>query len=397
MTDSDAESDVSSVNNYSVFSGNGNEYGMNRRIMEMEVELREVKEKLMQEEENAESSFLEGRNEDHEDINAKINGYEQEIRNLNEKLRLSEEEINEMKIELQRYRSTELIKVKKFPEPDSKNKSVVEELRTTTDKQIDSLKSEASKSAETIQKLQNQLDLACKEVAAWKTKFNSEKRENTKLQERLARLKTSLLDRNHEIRDLKMAVSDAEEKIFPEKAQLKAEMSKLVVQRTHLEEQVREWESRGRSFEEEIRKINSGKFNMEGTLKGEIKLLKEDIIEREKYIKDLNARFDALKSERDNLNAEVGSLKGEVIARDDRIEKMDKNLNQLHVEHTEVIAGMEELKSRTKQLEEEVEMQKTEVLEIAEAKREVIRQLCFSLVHYKEEFQMIRQGSRPHN
>ncbi|TKY56610.1 NETWORKED 4A [Spatholobus suberectus] len=445
LTDSEEESDDSSVNNYSGFSRNGSDLGMNRRIMELETELREVKEKLwMQEEEHAEVSSRGARNENTEDVYAKTNAYEQELMIVNEKLRLSEEEITKLKIELEKYRffdkenleagfessSTKehinkggealehkTIEVegsidgvdRELCEQNHQIASIGRELKITkenlkaSETQITSLKLVANKSSERIQQLQDQLDLARKDIATWKTKFNSEKRESTKLQERLARLKTSLSDRDHEIRDLKTAVSDAEQKIFPEKAQLKSEMSKLLEDRTHLEEQVREWECRGRSFEEEIRKIRSEKIEMEEVLKGEIQLLKTEIEQRENNIKDLDMSLDTLKLEKDNLHVEVGSLKEEVNSKDGRIKHLNSHLNQLHLEHVQLIAGMEEahkqveeLKSKAKQLEEEVERQKTVILEGAEEKREVIRQLCFSLDHYRSGYHMLLQHFMGH-
>ncbi|XP_061371050.1 protein NETWORKED 4A-like [Gastrolobium bilobum] len=440
LTDSEEESDDSSVNNYSGFLGNGGDPGVNRRIMEMETERHEVKEKLwMQEEEHAEVLSRGARNDNTEDVYAKINAYEQELVIVNEKLRLSEEEITKLKIELENYRSldsgdleagVELSSTKEYSKsggealeskalevqgnidgvdkelnkPSSEIESLGKELRITkenlkaSEMQIASLKFVANKSSERIQQLQDQLDLAWKDIAAWKTKFNSEKRDSTKLQERLGRLKTSLSDRDHEIRDLKTAVSDAEQKIFPEKAQLKSEMSKLLEERTQLEEQIREWECRGRSFEEEIRKIQSEKLEMQEALKSETELLKAYIEQRENNIKDLNVSLDTLKLERDNLNVEVGSLKEKVNSRDGRIEHLDGHLNQLHMEHVQLIAEIEEahrqveeLKSKAKKLEEEVERQKTVILEGAEEKREAIRQLCFSLEHYRNGYNMLRQ------
>ncbi|RDX76800.1 Protein NETWORKED 4A [Mucuna pruriens] len=445
LTDSEEESDDSSVNNYSGFSQNGSDLGMNRRIMELETELRGVKEKLwMQEEENAEDSSRGARNENTEDVYTKINAYEQELMIVNEKLRLSEEEITKLKIELEKYsffdkenleagfelsstkehinkggeaQEHKTIEVegsiggvdKELFEQNGEIESLARELRITkenlkaSETQITSLKFEANKSSERIRQLQDQLDLARKDIATWKTKFNSEKRESTKLQERLARLRISLSDRDHEIRDLKTEVSDAEQKIFPEKAQLKSEITKVLEERTHLEEQIREWECRGRSFEEEIRKIQSEKIEMEEALKAEIQLLKTDIEQRESNIKDLNISLETLKLEKDNLHVEVGSLKEEVNSKDGRIEHLNSHLNQLHMEHVQLIAGMEEahkqveeLKSKAKQLEEEVERQKTVILEGAEEKREVIRQLCFSLEHYRDGYNMLRQHFMGH-
>ncbi|KAG5064196.1 Protein NETWORKED 4A [Glycine soja] len=442
LTDSEEESDDSSVNNYSGFSRNGSDLGINRRIMELETELREVKEKLwMQEEEHADGSTRGSRNEN-TDVYTKINAYEQELMTVNEKLRLSEEEITKQKIELQKYRlfNTEnleagfessltkkhineggeahkMIEVegsidgvdKELFDQNGEIETLARELRITkenlkaSEMQITSLKFEANKSSERIQQLHDQLELARKDISTWKTKFNSEKRESTKLHERLARLRTSLSDRDHEIRDLKTEVSDAEQKIFPEKAQLKSEMSKVLEERTHLEEQIREWESRGRCFEDDIRRIQSEKMEMEEALKGEIQLLKAGIEQRENNIKELNTSIDTLKLEKDNLHVEVGSLKEEVNSRDGRIEHLNSHLNELHVEHVQLIAGMEEahkhveeLKSKAKQLEEEVERQRTVILEGAEEKREAIRQLCFSLEHYRDGYNMLRQHVMGH-
>jgi chromosome segregation ATPase len=431
MTDSDEESDDSSVNNYSAFSRNGSDPGMNRRITELENELREVKEKLWtQEGEHSEVSSSGTRIENADDVYAKINAYEQELITVNEKLRLSEEEITKLKTELKSFGSLDSGNIiagvelsstkdeavelevegnidgadKELFEPSSETASLTEELRITkenlkaSETQVASLKIEVNKSSERIQQLQDQLDSARKDISTSKTKFNSEKRESTKLQERLARLKTSLSDRDHEIRELKTAVSDAEQKIFPEKANLKSEMSKLLEEQTHLKELIREWECRGRSFEEEIRNIQSEKIEIEAELKNGIELLKAEIEHRENNIKELNVSHDTLKLERDNLNVEIGSLKEDVNSRDGRIESLECHLNELHMEHVQLISGMEEahkqieeMKTTAKKLEEQVERQKTEISEAAEEKREAIRQLCFSLEHYRNNYHMLKQ------
>lgn len=418
VTDSEEESDDSSVNNYSAFSRNGSDPGMNRRISELENELREVKEKLWtQEGEHVEVSVSssEARIENVEDAYAKINAYEQDLMIVNEKLKISEEEIAKLKTELENYRSLDSgntdasvdkeLEVqgsidgadRELFEPSNDTVALTEELQIVkenlkaSETQVASLKTEVNKSKERIQQLQDQLDLARKDISSWKSKFNAEKRESTKFQERLTRLKSSLLDRDNEIRELKTAVSDAEEKIFPEKANLKLEMSKLLEEQTHLKELIREWECRGRSFEEEIRNIQSERIEMEEEFKDRIELLKAEIKQRENNIKELNVSLD-------NLNIEIGSLKEDVNSRDGRIESLDRHLNELHIEHVQLISGMEEsrrqaeeMKTKAKKLEEQVERQKSEILETAEEKREAIRQLCFSLEHYRNNYHMLKQ------
>ncbi|KAG6680828.1 hypothetical protein I3842_13G062300 [Carya illinoinensis] len=438
LTDSEPESDDSSVNNYPFLLGNGGDQGLSRKIVELEIELRERKEKFrMQQEGNADGSLREAKYEIPEDFPARIAHYEQELRIANGKISQSEEEIVRLKIEIQKCKSLEFgndfqsehgsssqeeVKMQEAElEADlalgiqqtvgqtehGKIRALAEELRINkeklreSEKEIGRLKHdlESNKSSENTRHLQDQIELARKEIVTWKTKLNVEKREVSKLQERILRLKTSLSDRDHEVRDLKIAVSDAEQNIFPEKSNLKAEMSKMLEERTRLEEELREWESRARLLEDEIRKVKAEKTEIEIRLTGEIEQLKAEIVDRGDRIEILNKSLDGLKLERDELNAKELTLTAEISSRDDQINQMDKHLQQYHKEHVELIAGIEgtnklaeELRSRAKELEAEVERQRIVISEGAEEKREAIRQLCFSLEHYRNGYHMLRQA-----
>ncbi|GLT80678.1 hypothetical protein SLA2020_521040 [Shorea laevis] len=418
LTDSDSESDASSVNNYSVSSGNGGEQGLNRRIMELEIELREVKEKLRVQQQGDHVDFPRGgaKNGTADYLPSRIAGYEQDLRIANEKIKLSQEEITGLRMQLQKYKSLETCHQfessgeengklqddngnnqpsertgalgEDSSDSDGKVQVRIEELRImreklqNSEKEIYSLKLEGD---EKIQYLKGELELVKKDAVTWKSKANAEKREVSKLQERIARLRTSLSDRDHEIRDLKIAVSDAEEKIFPEKAHIKAEISKLLDERTCLEGQVREWESRGRWLEEEIRKVVNERRESEERGHAEIQQLKENL--------------DGLKREREEVDAKVESLKAEVRCRDEQMNEMEKHLNKLRKEHEEVLGiaegarkEVEELRWRAKELDEEIERQRVIILEGAEEKREAIRQLCFSLEHYRNRYDWLRQA-----
>lgn len=447
LTDSEAESDDSSVNNYSIVSGNSVEQVLQRKIFELEIELRGVKEKLRIQQEDSVDGSSRGRKSDYsEDFSAKIASYEQELRTANDKLQNSDQEISRLKTELQKSKSlehnlslkaasesSELKEVKidgvdvefevnqesesressgGVEEADGKIQALVEELRITKSKlqvsenEITSLRYELerNKNSEKIQQLQNQLELAQKDVATWKAKLNAEKREVSKLQERITRLKTSLSDRDKEIMDLKIAVSDAEQKIFPEKAQVKAEISKLLEERICFEEQLKELENQGRCLEEKIRKIKAEKSEMEGRLTGEIEHLKAAALKKGEYIETLNKSLDSIKAERDGLNARVSTLTAEVSGRDDRIDQLDKQLKELQKEHIALIAEAEgihklvdETKSRTRELEEEVKRLRVVISEGAEEKREAIRQLCLSIEHYRNGYHRLRQAVVGHN
>ncbi|KAF4363134.1 hypothetical protein G4B88_029652 [Cannabis sativa] len=445
LTDSEAESDDSSVNNYSGLFGNvaGGDQVLQRRIFELENELREVKLKLrLQEEDNADSSSSSRgyKSEYSEDSYARIAGYEQELRFANEKIHNSEEEISRLKIELQKCMSSEIdlslpesseqkevetreMELEEQEElmceensgleedvsSDSKIQALEKELRITKSKlqvsenEITSLRYELERNKSSEKILQNQLQLAQKDIATLKSTLSVEKREVLKLKERISRLKSSLSDRDHEARDLKQAVSDAEQKIFPEKAQVKAEISKLLEERVRFEQQLKDIENQGRCLEEEIRKIKAEKSEMEERLNGVIEKLKAEMLERDNTIKTMNKSIDSLKVETDDLNSRVLTLKADVSSRDDQVDQLNKQLVESQNERRELIAEAEavqklvkELNSRTQELEDEVERQRVVISEGAEEKREAIRQLCFCIEHYRNGYERLREAFGGH-
>ncbi|KAI7982789.1 Protein NETWORKED 4B [Camellia lanceoleosa] len=369
--------------------GNGGEQGLRRKIIELEVELRDVKEKLrMQQEENTDGSSRGIRKVHSESLLMRIAGYEEEMRDAREKLRLSEEEIARLKIEVQTNRSQEVTNdleaelelsekdvrslganlemeqkqamdigekidglKAEVSDPDCKIQTLEEELKITKEKlkgserEIANLRNELENSGSTIRRLQDQLGSAQKDVATWKAKIDKEQREVSKLQDRMLRYKAK--------------------------------------------DNLKEWEHRCQSLEEEIRRVKAGKTEMEGLLQAGMEQLKVTF----------KLEYDTLMEERDELNAKIATLIAEVSARDDQIEHMDQHLKQLHMEHVELIAGtegaqrkVEELRSRVRELEEEVEKQREVIIEGAEEKREAIRQLCFSLEHYRNGYHRLRQA-----
>ncbi|PKA66977.1 hypothetical protein AXF42_Ash004467 [Apostasia shenzhenica] len=97
-------------------------------------------------------------------------------------------------------------------------------------------------------------------------------------------------------------------------------------------------------------------------------------------------KINSLTSENDALNARVSSF-------EEDMERQNDHLHQLHIEHVNLIKqiddarkGSQKLNSRVKELEVEVEKQKVLIMEGAEGKREAIRQLCFSIQHYRDGY-----------
>ncbi|KAK6927195.1 Protein Networked (NET), actin-binding (NAB) domain [Dillenia turbinata] len=451
LSDTDTESDTFSVNNcFALPTADGNQ-GLQKKIIELEGELRHSKQKLLTEKEERENrSFGEIDNRKSENSLAKTRGSEETPRSVNGTAHSSVEEfagsqsdicdliVRENNIQdsftpvengRETLESQEEENAARLgaggASLDCKIQRLKEELRImkerlqVSEKEIVSLRLEleSNRSQEVTSQLQSQLGVAQREIVMCKTKLEREKREVSKLQERVARYKTSLSDRDQELRELKVAVADAEQKFSLAKLQLQSEISKLLEERRGLEAELINWESQGACREEDVRRLVVTKKMMETfyqamekKLKDEIEMLKADIAEKDVQIEGLSrsfdafeSRFGALSSERDELNAKVVTLAAEVNSRDESIDQMDKILQQLHWERLELIAlnegarqQVEKLQTRIKELENEVERHIIMISEAAEEKREAIRQLCFSLEHYRDGYHRLLQAFSGH-
>ncbi|XP_058200535.1 protein NETWORKED 4A-like isoform X3 [Rhododendron vialii] len=420
--DSEAESDDSSVTSYSAASGNGEERRLRRKIIELEVELRDVKEKLrMQQEESTDSSKRGTRNGNSHYLFNGSEGLEEGKRDAREKILLYEEEIARLRFELQENRfheeedknleaevelrqkdvktfgadlemekkqSTEVVDIIDGLKEEVLDQKLGEELKITkeklqgSDREVANLRHELENSRSSIRRLEDKLGLAQKDFSTWKAKLNKDHKEVSKLQDRIARYKANLSERDQEIRGLRETISNANKSLSEENVRLQAELTKLSKEQTYLEDNLKEWELRCQTLEEEVKRVKAGKADMECLLQAEIEQLKV-----------------AFELEKEEINVKITTLVAEVRDRDDQIEHLDRHLKHLHMEHVELIAGaegarrlVEKLRSRVGELEEEVEKQREEILEGAEEKREAIRQLCFSLEHYRTGYHWLRQA-----
>ncbi|VVA97168.1 unnamed protein product [Arabis nemorensis] len=114
------------------------------------------------------------------------------------------------------------------------------------------------------------------------------------------------------------------------------------------------------------------------------------------------------KLETDYTSDLLDSLRAELRSREIQIEQMEEYLNQVCVKDTEIISESrtdknvdeeeEELRARVEELEKQVELQRDVISEREEDKREAIRQLCFSLDHYKSKYiELVRSLSGNNN
>lgn len=440
-SDSESGSDDSSVNNYlgtpgkqlmqqeedadrpSRGTGNGNDEDLIRKIAGYDKELKAAREKIQLSEEEIIRLQTELRKYGSLDL---TNNFQAELVELPPRdIKMQESELEFAEKQPSEFEESVFELIDNGSDPGLKIQSLAEELRITkerlqlSEKEIATLRDELASrgSSESISHMQEQLELSHKDITMWKAKLDREKREVSKLQERVGRYKTSLSDREQEIRELKEIISDAHHNFELEKLVLLTKISKLVDGQSHLEEKLKESELCCQSLEVKIKQVDAQKTETVALLEGQEKMLKTeiehvkaDISKRDNFIEDLNKSLDALKlkhdtlmSERAELSERVHILISELSSRDDRKIQLDKHLHQLQIEQAELVAGaeearglVEELRSKVKQLEQEVERQKGLVSEAAEEKREAIRQLCFSLDHYRNDYDQLRQAFTGH-
>lgn len=432
--DSESDSDDSSVNNYSATNSHDEDQGLRRRIIELEVELRAVKEKLRVQDEELSEDSSDKPSDEIVMVNAKLATYKEELESAKRKIQLSQEEISQLTIELQKYKalgdSDGLLSVdvvKQTDETVEENQvrelqgdmgtegeviesiheiqTFEEELKIAEEKlheseiKVTSLQEELTRKDSSIENLQDQLKSAQKEVSVWKKKVDSEKREVSKLQDRMIRYKNNLSDRDQEIRGLKEAINNANKSLSEENEQLKEETTRLLKGRALLEDNIKEMDLRCQTLEEEVRRVTAGKVEMEVMLCAQIDQLKADIAEKDEALEELKKDLDELQMKYKMLAAEKDNLVTELGSKDDEIDEMSKHLHELHMQHVELITGAEgvrkmadDLVLRVKDLEREVERKEQIIVEGAEEKREAIRQLCFSLEHYRNGYHRLRQA-----
>ncbi|XP_051113158.1 protein NETWORKED 4A-like [Andrographis paniculata] len=235
-------------------------------------------------------------------------------------------------------------------------------------------------------KIEDRLKSYEEEASYWKSQHAKERQDTTKLQERVSTYKTTLQERDREIKRLKEAISKADLSLSRENERLKQELRRLSKEKMFLEDHVKELEVHCR------RSFDAQKNG--NTI--EIEQLIAEVACKDKCMTELTKNVVALQLERDVVITENDDLGAELSYRDDVIDRMNEHVRQLHVE---LIAAGERgrksenaLRARVRELEREVEKKRRMLKEGAEEKREAIRQLYFSLEHYRNGYHRLRRA-----
>jgi chromosome segregation ATPase len=193
--------------------------------------------------------------------------------------------------------------------------------------------------------------------------------------------KSTLQDR---IKELEQVMCDSLEKHSKEQSTLHADHLKLSEANASLE-------SKLSSFETELMRLYVDKEEESLNSEKHISVLNQDLA-------NIRSKLELLTSEKAAADGNMTNLLVDITTRDEKMKQMDDHLNQVKLEHDKLVSefgvackSLSELRARVSELEDEVEKQKLMVSESAEGKREAIRQLCFSMEHYRSGYQELRQ------
>lgn len=144
-------------------------------------------------------------------------------------------------------------------------------------------------------------------------------------------------------------------------------------------------------------KLSISSYKIEN-LESELDEIKECLGVLEAEVSKLLEMLNECKTEKANLQTGkdadlLDSLRAELRSREIQIEQMEEYLNQVCVKDTEIMSEsgtdknvVEELRARVEVLEKQVELQRNVISEREEEKRVAIRQLSFSLDHYRSRY-----------
>ncbi|KAL6581333.1 hypothetical protein OROMI_007256 [Orobanche minor] len=240
-----------------------------------------------------------------------------------------------------------------------------------------------------------------------------EKMQVRELQESVKKCTVELSDRDIRIQELNSELQDASGNFAMEKWQLESTVSKLDEQLSFREARIKELRMQCELLADENEKCQAEKAEMEKrqealriTLQDDIELVKIELSKKNALVDTLNENVDGLKlkydvlvAERDGVIAKLQTLDADIRHRDDQIQHLKDSLNELHSENKRLSAGSDsankltgELRSRIGELEREVGGQAIVISDMAEGKREAIRQLCFSIDYFRCENDELRNA-----
>ncbi|XP_051122740.1 protein NETWORKED 4B-like [Andrographis paniculata] len=326
-----------------------------------------------------------------ETLQQKISSYAKEIEHFNEKLSFAEEEIAKLKNELQNNATVTI------------NMGSLENLLAAAKNQIKLHEAEIEE--------ENKRSLALhRQIVELEANLKSEKSHSMELQKIITMQSEDISNRVLEIQNLLSELQDVSATSAYDKWLLESSIAKLSESLEISETRSEDLEGKYYSLLDEIKKHEDDRIEMEKkheslqiNLQEEINHMKREISKKNDLVEllnktkdDLKLKYDTLMAEKDTLYAELKSVNSE---RNDQINHYQRELCKLHSEieqlcdeKTTACNKVAELESKMDELEGKMGMQAKEMNMVAEEKREAIRQLCFSLDHFRTRYEEVRDA-----
>nr|ACU23753.1 unknown [Glycine max] len=369
--------------------------------------------------------------------NIKLKLSEEKIVKLNVQIEKSEGELNNVLVELKvkeenlEYEKGQVLELQKKTAdlethvPDCSLKiaklvaqlELAEEQLKISDDEIARLKEELNSRSSGTHELQGQLEVAQEIVAALESQLVSERKQIHDLEGRVTWYKANETNTEHAVQKLKAKMLDAQAQFSLEKDLLHSDIARLSEENKQLGSRLEEYESRSNIIENKSRQLEAEKLKLEELLatqqmdlQGEISCLKEELDQRRHDVEAVNKEFDrhkqkcdVLMTEKDEANAKIHNLMAETRDRNNYIANLERDIILLRGQEAELSTGsaatlrlVKELKLKADGLEKEVILKNVMISDRAEEKREAIRQLCFSIEHYRSGYKELLQAFAGH-
>ncbi|KAK6121956.1 hypothetical protein DH2020_044295 [Rehmannia glutinosa] len=390
-SDSDSETYVSCANDRSSSLPSGKM--LKHEIVNMGTDISEMESVIAQtEQEQTYDPIKVGGFGGYEMLLSRISDYEKELKVSNEKLLFAEEEIAKLKSELQ---NNETVMVKL---------GSIEAQLLSAKNQIKLQEAETEKENEKSLMLQRR-------IVDLEDELESKKKQLQELQDCVNNYTVELSNRDLEIQKLNAELQDASENFALDKWQFESTVSKLSERLIFHEARTKELQTQCELLSDENKKREAEKVEMQRKQEAlkiswqvDIAHVRVELSEKDVQVNTLNENLDELKlkydmlmAEKDGVNAKLQTLNADISCRDDQIQRLEHNLHELHCENKRLSAGSArtnkltaELKSRIDELEKELRMQAVLISDMAEEKREAIRQLCVSIDYFRCAYEELR-------
>ncbi|KAI4382919.1 hypothetical protein MLD38_008813 [Melastoma candidum] len=328
--------------------------------------------------------------------------YEEELMLVRRKLKFSGEENSRLKSELEKH------------ETSARGLQLqLEAANVQLQNQISDSRQENAMLKQELEQIKAELDKSNVDKAETTLKYDMERNRVLELEKRVLGHESDISELHLVVSDLRAEISEVQEKYLFEKDQLQSDITGHLERQKVLMATITEGECKGKLLQENLSRCESEKADLEKLIdaskRDKLRITEEfcmAILEKDQQVEELNKDFDKLKlkydmlmAEKDELNAQIQNLLAQLSSRDDRIRQVEEDLCRSMEEREELMTAslsrqniVDELRFRVAELEREVGQQKTALLDGAEKKREAIRQLCFSLDHYRTEYQELHQA-----